>query len=255
MSGPGGGGAQSAVIVEGNRRRRRKGRIGSFAVLAVLAFGVFLVMRQGLIPAAWTPLPALDLSDSGAWFVDWRIAELKHDRALCSRMLKAPMISATPVSASPIKNGCGWENAVRVSNAGGAALSVGTVSCEVAAGMAMWLAHEVQPRAASILGSRVTSVQHAGTYSCRDVKGRKFLPSIRSQHATANALDVSGFTLADGRKISIERHWRGTGLEARFLHEIHARACRYFRLAIGPEFNALHSDHFHYDRGFLSRCK
>ena len=243
------------MIVEGNRGRGRKGRIGSFAILAILAIAVFVVMRQGLIPAAWTPLPALDLSDSGAWFVDWRIAELRHDRALCNRVLKGPLISAAPVSASPYKNGCGWENAVRISSAGGAALSVGTVSCEVAAGMAMWLAHEVQPRALSILGARVTSVQHAGTYSCRDVKGRKFLPSVRSQHATANALDVSGFTLADGRRISIERDWRGKGPAAQFLHEIHARACRYFRVAIGPEFNAAHRDHLHFDRGIFTRCK
>ena len=134
-------------------------------------------MRQGLIPAAWSPLPALDLSDSGAWLVDWRIAELKHDRALCSRVLKAPQIRASPVPANPIKNGCGWENAVRISSAGGATLSVGTVSCEVAAGIAMWIAHEVQPRAVAILGSRVASVQHMGTFACRDVIGRKFLPA------------------------------------------------------------------------------
>jgi len=236
---------------------RPKGRLRRRAVwlLAPLALGVFIVMRQGLLPAAWSPLPALDLGDAGAWFVDWRIAELKRDRALCSRVLKAPQISAAPVRASPVKDGCGWENAVRISNAGGAALNVGTVSCEVAAGVAMWLAHEVQPRAVAILGSRVTSVQHLGTFACRDVIGRKFLPSVRSQHATANALDIGGFTLANGRTISVLRHWSGSGSEARFLHEIHARACRYFRLAIGPEYNALHRDHFHYDRGVLSRCK
>ena len=236
---------------------RPKGRLRRRAawLLAPIALGVFIVMRQGLLPAAWSPLPALDLGDAGAWLVDWRIAELKRDRALCSRVLKAPQISAAPVRASPVKDGCGWENAVRISNAGGAALNVGTVSCEVAAGVAMWLAHEVQPRAVAILGSRVTSVQHLGTFACRDVIGRKFLPSIRSQHATANALDIGGFTLADGRTISVLRHWPGSGSEARFLHEIHARACRYFRLAIGPEYNALHRDHFHYDRGVLSRCK
>ncbi|MEO8652031.1 MAG: extensin family protein [Hyphomicrobiaceae bacterium] len=225
------------------------------AILALLTGGVFFVMRQGLIPAAWSPLPALDLSDSGAWLVDWRIAELKHDRALCSRVLIESQIKASPVPANPIKNGCGWENAVRISRAGGATLSVGTVSCEVAAGIAMWIAHEVQPRAVAILGSRVASMQHMGTFACRDVIGRKFLPAVRSQHATANALDVSGFTLANGRTISVGRHWQGSGPEARFLHEIHARACRYFRVAIGPEFNAVHHDHFHYDRGFLSRCK
>jgi hypothetical protein len=216
-------------------------------LLAAVILGGFIIMRQGLLPAAWSPLPALDLGDSGAWLVDWRIAELKRDRALCTRVLKAPVISASPVSPSPY--------AVRISNAGGASLSVGTVSCEVAAGIAMWLAHEVQPRALAILGSRVTSVQHLGSYSCRDVVGRKFLPSVRSQHATANALDIGGFRLADGRSVSVLRHWSGTGAEARFLREIHARACRYFRLAIGPEYNAFHRDHFHYDRGYLSRCK
>lgn len=234
---------------------RSKRRFRGGVVLALLAICVFFVMRQGLLPAAWSPLPALDLSDPGAWFVDWRIAELKRDRALCSRVLRPPYITASPVPANPVKDGCGWENAVRISNAGGAALRVGTVSCEVAAGIAMWLAHEVQPRAVALLGSRVASVQHLGSYACRNVVGRKLLLPTRSQHATANALDIGGFTLADGRTIRVLRHWPGSGPEARFLREVHARACRYFRVAIGPEYNALHRDHFHYDRGLFSRCK
>lgn len=237
------------------RRRRRAPRLRKGFLLALLAISVFLVMRQGVLPPALSPLPALDLSVPNAWFVDWRIAELKRDRALCARVLRPPVISAHPVSVNPVKNGCGWENAVRILNAGGASLSVGTVSCEVAAGIAMWLAHEVQPLAAEMFGSRVTSVQHLGTYACRNVLGRKLWSTVRSEHATANALDVSAFTLANGRQISVARHWSGTGPEARFLREIHARACRYFRVAIGPEFNALHRDHFHYDRGILSRCK
>lgn len=235
--------------------KRGKSQYGLIALVALALLGVFIVFRQGLLPAAWSPLPALDLSVPNAWLVDWRIAELKRDRALCSRVLKAPQITASPVPANPIKDGCGWENAVRISNAGGASLSVGTVSCEVAAGIAMWLAHEVQPRAMAILGSRVVSVQHLGTYSCRNVLGRKLLFPARSQHATANALDIGGFTLASGRQVTVLRHWSGSGPEARFLREIHARACSYFRVAIGPEYNALHRDHFHYDRGVFSRCK
>jgi hypothetical protein len=225
------------------------------ALVALLAISLFLIMRQGVLPPALSPLPAVDLSAPNAWFVDWRIAELKRDRALCSRVLRPPVIAASAVSDNPIKAGCGWENAVRISNAGGASLSVGTVSCEVAAGIAMWMAHEVQPLALEILGARVTSVQHLGTYACRNVLGRKMWRDVRSEHASANALDVSGFTLSDGRQVTVVRHWSGSGREAQFLREIHARACRYFRVAIGPEFNALHRDHFHYDRGFLSRCK
>ncbi len=236
-------------------QRRRAPRVRIALLLTLIAVGLFLVMRQGVLPARWSPLPALDLSAPNAWLVDWRIAELKRDRDLCSRVLRGPVIAASPVRDNTIKDGCGWENAVRISSAGGASLSVGTVSCEVAAGIAMWMAHEVQPRAQEIFGSRVTSVQHMGTYACRNVIGRKMWSDVRSEHATANALDISAFTLANGRQISVLRHWSGSGAEARFLREIHAAACRYFRVAIGPDFNASHRDHFHYDRGFLSRCR
>ncbi len=247
--------ASSPVVERGPAGRKRRFGIRRGFLYIALALGFFFIMRQGVIPAYLSPLPALDLSVPNAWLVDWRIAELKRDRALCTRVLKPPQISASPVNDNPVKDGCGWQNAVRISNAGGASLSVGTVSCEVAAGIAMWLAHEVQPRAVAVLGARVTSVQHLGTYACRNVLGRKFNFASRSQHATANALDVSGFTLANGRQVTVARHWSGSGAEARFLHEIHARACRYFRVAIGPEYNALHKDHFHYDRGLFSRCK
>jgi hypothetical protein len=235
-------------------RPRRPSR-GQSIALIVLAITLFAVFRQGLLPTWLSPLPALDLSVPNAWFVDWRIAEVGRSRSLCQRVLRQPMITATSIDANPVKDGCGWENAVRISRAGGATLSIGTVSCEVAAGIAMWIAHDVQPLAQEILGSRVTSVQHMGTYACRNVIGRRSWLPGRSQHATANALDVSGFTLANGRRISVLRNWSGSGPEARFLREIHARACRYFRVAIGPEYNKYHRDHFHYDRGSFSRCK
>lgn len=216
---------------------------------------LFIVFRQGLVPAAYSPLPALDLAEESAWFVDWRIAELKRDRDLCRRVLKPPAITATPVKPNPIKDGCGWENAVRLSNVAGVNLHIGVASCEVAAAFAMWMTHEVQPRAVAYLGGRIAAIDHSGVYNCRDIRGRKMWIGVRSEHASANALDLSAFMVAGGRWINIEKHWKSQGPEGRFLREIHAAACRYFRVAIGPEFNAVHHDHFHYDRGALSRCK
>jgi hypothetical protein len=245
----------TAPDVSARTRRRRGPWVSVTALVALLAICLFLVMRQGVLPSGYSPLPALDLSVPNAWFVDWRIAELKRNRALCSRVLKPPVIAVTAVSDNPIKDGCGWENAVRLSNAGGAAISVRTISCEVAAAFAMWMAHEVQPRAMAQFGARVASIDHAGIYACRNIRGRKLWVGVRSEHATANAIDISGFTLAGGRWIGVEKHWSGSGPEARFLREIHASACRYFRVAIGPEFNEAHHDHFHFDRGILSRCK
>ena len=47
----------------------------------------------------------------------------------------------------------------------------------------------------------------------------------------------------------------GEGPEARFLRAAHGRACRYFRVAIGPEFNAAHWNHIHLDRGVFMGCR
>jgi len=51
------------------------------------------------------------------------------------------------------------------------------------------------------------------------------------------------------------KDWRGQTPEAEFLRLAHAGACNYFRVALGPEFNRAHRDHFHLDRGILSTCK
>ncbi len=78
---------------------------------------------------------------------------------------------------------------------------------------------------------------------------------VRSQHAYANAADIAGFTLADGRHIDILTHWGAGTAEGRFLRQAHAAACRYFRAVLGPAYNAAHRDHFHLDRGPFSSCR
>jgi hypothetical protein len=99
---------------------------------------------------------------------------------------------------------------------------------------------------------RATAATPAAT---RNIIGNALWKQWRSQHATANAVDIGAFTLADGRRIAVARHWQGDGPEARFLKAAHGRACRYFRVVLGPEYNAAHRDHFHLDRGPFSRCK
>ena len=94
-----------------------------------------------------------------------------------------------------------------------------------------------------------------GTYDCRNIVGNPLWKGLRSQHATANAIDISGFTLADGRSISVLKDWKGEGKDAEFLHEVHRRSCRYFRVALGPNFNVAHANHFHFDRGLMWTCR
>jgi hypothetical protein len=229
-------------------------------IRAVVAVGLIggtagLLFREGLVPPKMSPVPALNLDYKGGWLIDWQLAEVKRDPALCERVIKNRNIDAKPIGDVAIENGCGIRNGVRVTGMGGARMQVDKMSCEAAAAVALWLTHEVQPLAETLFRSRVESVQHMGSYSCRNIASNKLWKNVRSEHATANALDIGGFALADGRKISVEKHWKAEGPEGQFLRAVHARACRYFRVTLGPNYNAAHKDHFHLDRGVLSTCR
>jgi len=234
----------------------RPGRIFLRTLLAVLVLlAMFAAFWFGLVPQRLSPFAPLSLEERPSWFVDFRLAALRRNRALCRVVLRAPHIVATPMPDNPIGNGCGWVNAVRISAVGGAELGAGPLTCEAAAALALWVEYEVQPLALAAFGSRVRSLQDMGTYACRNIIGSDKWTNMRSQHALANAIDIGGFRLENGRQISVAGDWKGDGREARFLRLAHERACRYFRVAIGPDLNAAHWNHFHYDRGVFRTCK
>lgn len=235
--------------------KKRRTRVFRWLLLAIFGAAAALTLRQGWLPARYTPIPAVDLDNPNNWFVDWRLAELKYERGLCRAVMIPPHVIARAVRDDPLKHGCGWINAVHITSAGGAHISIPRITCEAGAALALWITHDVQPLAQQMFASRVVSIHHMGIYACRNIRGHKFWRKTRSQHATANAIDIASFTLANGTRISVEHGWKSKGKKGRFLHAIHKRACRYFRVAIGPDYNSAHSNHFHYDRGPLSRCK
>ena len=81
-----------------------------------------------------------------------------------------------------------------------------------------------------------------------------------SEHSTANAIDLSGFRLADGTSVSVLGDWRSNGAKARFLRDVRDGACRLFSTALSPDYNEAHADHFHFDQarrgmGGFSLCR
>ncbi|MGI9402985.1 MAG: extensin family protein [Hyphomicrobium sp.] len=222
------------------------------ALILLVGFGAFWL---GLVPQRWNPLSPVSLDEPDAWFIDFRLAALRRDAAMCQVVLREPHIKATPIADSGIKKGCGWVNAVYISHVGDIDMSVGKLTCEASAALALWVEHEVQPVATDMFGSRVASIQHLGTYACRNIVGNPKWSKWRSQHALANAIDIASFRLENGTQISVAQDWRGSGHKARFLRAVHNGACLYFRVAIGPDFNSAHWNHFHYDRGVLRTCK
>lgn len=224
-------------------------------LILILAAAVSAAFWLGLVPQRYSPFPPLTLDARPGMFLDSQLAVMRRDTALCQAALKAPYIDASAIPDKPYKDRCGWRNAVRVTSAAGANISVEPLTCEMAAALALWVEYGLQPAAVEILGSRVASIQDMGTYDCRNIIGNPLWGDMRSEHAKANAVDIAGFTLADGRKISVLKNWKSTGPESRFLREVHRRACRYFRVALSPDFNAAHENHFHFDRGLLWRCR
>jgi Extensin-like protein C-terminus len=91
----------------------------------------------------------------------------------------------------------------------------------------------------------VVEIKQISAYSCRGMNGN---PSAHiSEHAFGNALDIAGFTLADGRRISVKDGWRGLPEEQGFLRDIQGAACQQFNTVLAPGSNRFHYDHIHVD--------
>lgn len=130
--------------------------------------------------------------------------------------------------------------------------NIGPVQCHVAKAFGDWARFGVDRAAREILRSPVVKVETMGSYSCRNVAGT----GVRSAHARAEAIDVSAFVLADGRRIVLKRDWQGGDAATReFLRVVHKSACKRFGTVLGPEYNAAHQDHFHLEGVGAKFCR
>jgi hypothetical protein len=141
---------------------------------------------------------------------------------------------------------------VRSDNASLGLANLGPVACPLAENFAAWARYGVDRAARAVLGSALVRIETMGSYSCRDVAGS----SRRSAHATAEAIDVSAFVLADGRRIGVEQGWSdGSSSEREFLRIVHESACKRFGTVLGPDYNSAHENHFHLERSGNAFCR
>ncbi len=80
-----------------------------------------------------------------------------------------------------------------------------TVTCALAAGLSAWLGKTVQPNAKALLGAPVVKLHNATSYACRNRYGGETTPL--SEHALANALDVSEFQFQSGERVTVLASW------------------------------------------------
>ena len=152
------------------------------------------------------------------------------------------------------ENGCSALGTVQLTDVGTPASNLGPMTCPLARQFASWVRETVQPAAAQVLGTRVARIETFGTYSCRPVNNEA--GARISEHGYSNAVDVSGFRLGNGRIITILAGWNGPDERVRrFLRAVHREGCRRFNIGIGPDANANHADHLHFDMGRGPYCR
>ncbi|WP_312954358.1 extensin-like domain-containing protein [Pseudomonas songnenensis] len=227
---------------------------GRFLLLLLLLLaGFVLAVRQQLIeiPPRWNPWAPLDIREPPNLLTPLKLRRLQQDRTLCEQALGTAPLRYVVVPDSTPEPGCPVENSVRVQGSDVRFNGPFLATCPLAAAYAMFELHGLQPAAQAVFGQPVVRIDHFGSFACRNIARS----NRRSQHASANALDMAGFHLKDGTRITVARDWQGDGDKARFLRQVRDAACKAFNVTLGPEYNAAHHDHFHVDMGGFGMCR
>lgn len=226
-------------------------------LVGLCALAIFAVYRIANATVAPQHLPwkRIDLNAPVGWAT--RLQLLKLAIAPRAQCLDAINAASQPVSYAVLPEkrndqGCGWQVALETTLAHDTRFYPADVTalCPITAANYIWL-RGVEALAEQAFASKLARVHHFGTYSCRNVAGTSRL----SEHAFANAWDIAGFELEDGRLISVLKDWDGDPVRARFLRDVRDEACGLYRVVLSPDYNAAHADHFHFDMGPSSTCR
>ena len=149
--------------------------------------------------------------------------------------------------------GCSASGSIQLRDIGTPVTNLGSMTCGLGYAITLWVQSDLQIPAMGEFRSPVPRVETMGSYSCRNINGAA--TGKLSEHAYANAVDVSAFVLKDGRRISVLDGWNGDRHEARFLRSIRAAACARFNTVLSPDYHAEHHDQLHFDMGRRPFCR
>jgi hypothetical protein len=207
-------------------------------------FGPALLMLPMLAVAACSTGPSFVVRDE-----PWRAEE---ERACLASGLvqETPYVTFRASLGGPLGDtgACGALKPFRMMAAahGSVALApAALVRCPMVHAIDYWTERIVKPAARRYLGADVVAVKVASSYACRPINHVN--GAYLSEHGLANALDVAGFGLADGRVVRVKSWWSGSPAERRFLLAVRKGSCAVFTTVLGPGYDALHHDHVHLD--------
>ncbi|HET6156775.1 MAG TPA: extensin family protein [Dongiaceae bacterium] len=234
----------------------RRGTSRRWLRLALLfaVTGLLVALHQSWlrIPANLAPWGEVALDQPPSLLARLQINSLAADPAACMAALDRSELVYRRTPARRIVGGCGLAAVVHPLQSHIPYNRSFDVTCGMMAAL-YWYEARLQDLAQQHLGSAITRIDQLGTYACRNINNAT--SGRRSQHATANAIDIAAFHLADGRTVSVARDWGKDTPQGRFLAEARDEACSFFNVVLSPNYNALHADHLHLDLGGFRICR
>jgi hypothetical protein len=201
------------------------------------------------LPSHYNPFTPLSLDDPPGPITQYKLRRLTPEAcaSLLSQANQKALIRTQPVADSA--GACPLHNVVRVRDFGPVSLNSSFLaSCPLALSSALFVSQQARPLTRTWTGSELVRIEHLGSYACRNIYHRP--DARRSEHATAEALDISAFRLANGERVTILHGWRSTKTQP-WLQALLTASCGYYGNGLGPEYNAAHANHFHLGmRGF-----
>jgi hypothetical protein len=177
---------------------------------------------------------------------DEAVVQVPPQPSACRLALTEEIAVAPSVPAIHGPGDCGGDDLVRLEavvlpNKKRVTLApAGVMRCTMATAVVNWIRDDVAPEVAK-LGSEMATLDNFDSYECR---GRNSVPGAHlSEHGHANAIDVHGFKLADGRLIDLTDRTQPRDFRETVLHS----ACTRFPTVLGPDSDWHHEDHIHID--------
>jgi len=214
------------------------------------AVALYVSARTHLIPGRYNPLVPLDLAETPGLMTNLKLHLMAGDAAACQAALHEAGVGFDVMPYRDGPPGCERQDTITIGKFSATAIRPEEMRCDIALRLYLLERHAIQPLAQRYFDTGVTRITHFGSYSCRKKRGGHSM----SEHATANAFDISGFELKNGRQIMLKKDWTRGGEAASFLRDIREQACTWFNMVLSPDYNADHADHFHLDMGWYPAC-
>lgn len=213
---------------------------------AVIALVCLIVAPANAVelPATMQPPPAKPATLEPEAEKTSVIRTLPESERLCREQLKKLGVGFTVADALR-DGGCRADHPVEVGLLpGGVELRpAATLSCSMALATAKFVDNALIRAVRDELGQELAAINQASAYVCRPRNGTQKL----SEHAFANALDVSALIFKDQTRFDIRAYGKKEAKEASLLQRIRTAACGPFKTVLGPGSDADHSDHLHLD--------